>query len=191
MSSGPITYGRRLDRPWMLAVGARSRSMVLGAHGDLDAAGLAVQRALAEHRRLAMPFEHARTQLLLGKLDYRRGHRAAASAVLSEALATFERLNTPLWAYQARAALAVNGQVEVPAGGQIKVPAPCGNSQVGWGRSFRWWASFMRWDWPSVMTTVAWCRSRSRMLTAVVRSGRNRPHSSNGQCDPMARDRRS
>jgi hypothetical protein len=38
----------------------------------------------------------------------------------------------------------VNGQVEVPAGGQIKVPAPCGNSQVGCGVSFRCWASFMR-----------------------------------------------
>lgn len=29
-----------------------------------------------------------------------------------------------------------------------------------------------------MMTTVAWCRNRSRMLTAVVCSGRKRPHSS-------------
>ncbi|MBY0443350.1 MAG: hypothetical protein K2Q25_14630 [Mycobacteriaceae bacterium] len=28
-------------------------------------------------------------------------------------------------------ALAVNGRVKVPAGGQIKVPTPCGNSRVG------------------------------------------------------------
>ena len=29
------------------------------------------------------------------------------------------------------------------------------------------------------------------MLTAVVCSGRNRPHCSKGQCDPMASERRS
>ena len=28
--------GRRLDRPWMLAVGARCRSMSLAARGDVD-----------------------------------------------------------------------------------------------------------------------------------------------------------
>jgi DNA-binding CsgD family transcriptional regulator len=98
--------GSRLDRPWMLAVGARCRAMVLAAHRDLDAASLAVQRALVEHRRLPMPFERARTELLLGQLEHRRGHRAAASATLGEALSTFERLNTPLWADRARAALA-------------------------------------------------------------------------------------
>ncbi len=38
----------------------------------------------------------------------------------------------------------VNGQVEVPAGGQVKVPAPCGSSVVGQVFSFRCWASFMR-----------------------------------------------
>ena len=30
---------------------------------------------------------------------------------------------------------------------------------------------------------LAWCRSRSRMLTAVVCSGRKRPHCSKGQCE--------
>ena len=30
--------GPRLDRPWMLAVGARGRAMLLAAQGDLDAA---------------------------------------------------------------------------------------------------------------------------------------------------------
>jgi len=32
-----------------------------------------------------------------------------------------------------------------------------------------------------VTTTLAWCRSRSSRLTAVVCSGRNRPHASKGQ----------
>ena len=30
--------GRRLDRPWQLAVGARCRGMLLAAHGDINAA---------------------------------------------------------------------------------------------------------------------------------------------------------
>ena len=45
--------GRRLDRSWMLAVGARGRAMMLAALGDLDGAAAAAQRAMAEHDRLA------------------------------------------------------------------------------------------------------------------------------------------
>jgi DNA-binding NarL/FixJ family response regulator len=78
----------------------------LGAHGDLDAANLAVQRSLVEHRRLPMPFERARTQLLLGQLLNRQCQRDTASAAVGEALGTFETLKTPLWADRARAALA-------------------------------------------------------------------------------------
>ena len=59
--------GSRLDRPWMLAVGARCRGMWLAAHGDLAAAEHAVRQAISHHQRLPMPFELARTQLLLGQ----------------------------------------------------------------------------------------------------------------------------
>ena len=97
--------GNRLDRPWMLAVGARCRAMLLAARGDVDAASDAGERALAEHQRLPMPFELARTQLLVGQLQRRQKHREAASATLREALATFENLGTPLWADRARAEL--------------------------------------------------------------------------------------
>jgi hypothetical protein len=51
-------------------------------------------------------------------------------------------------------------------------------------------ASRMRKDSPSVTTTVAWCRSLSSRLVAVTCSGRNRPHSSNGQWLAMPRARR-
>jgi DNA-binding CsgD family transcriptional regulator len=97
--------GRRLDRAWMLAVGARCRSMLLAARGDIDAASEAAERALREHQRLPMPFELARTQLLVGQLQRRERHREAAGATLREALATFEDLGTPLWAERARAEL--------------------------------------------------------------------------------------
>ena len=95
--------GRRLDRPWMLAVGARCRSMLLAARGDVEAASQAAERALREHQRLPMPFELARTQLLVGQLQRRQRQREAASVTLREALATFEELGTPLWAERARA----------------------------------------------------------------------------------------
>jgi DNA-binding CsgD family transcriptional regulator len=98
--------GQRQDRPWMLAEGARGRSMLLAARGDLDAAGAAAGHAVAQHDRLPMPFERARTLLLLGQLQRRQRRKEAASASLQEALDIFERLHIPLWADRARAELA-------------------------------------------------------------------------------------
>ena len=96
--------GRRLDRPWQLAVGARCRGMLLAARGDLEAANAAVQRALVEHRRLPMPFELARTQLLLGQIQ-RRQRQKTASTTLKDVLRAFEELNVPLWADRAETLL--------------------------------------------------------------------------------------
>ena len=62
--------------------------------------------ALAHHDRLPMPFERARTLLLLGQLQRRQRKKDAARATLSEALEVFEALGTPLWADRARAELA-------------------------------------------------------------------------------------
>jgi DNA-binding CsgD family transcriptional regulator len=98
--------GRWLDRPWMLAVGARCRSMWLAAHGDVVAADRLARQALREHERLPMPFERARTQLLLGQLLRRQRRRDLAAAALHEALHTFDEMGTPLWAERARAELA-------------------------------------------------------------------------------------
>jgi DNA-binding CsgD family transcriptional regulator len=97
--------GTRLDRAWMLAVGARCRAMVLAADGNLTAATAAVERAMAEHDRLTMPFERARTQLLLGQLQRRQRRRDTAAATLHDALQTFERLGTAVWAERCRAEL--------------------------------------------------------------------------------------
>src|SRR6478752_9413280 len=77
--------GRRLDRPWMLAVGARCRATVLAARCDVGAAVRTAGCALTQHDRLAMPFERARTQLLLGRLI--RRERSDATAALRDALA--------------------------------------------------------------------------------------------------------
>ncbi|WP_325330138.1 ATP-binding protein [Mycobacterium sp.] len=98
--------GRWLDRPWMLAVGARCRSMWLAAHGDVVGADRLVHQALREHERLPMPFERARTQLLLGQLLRRQRRKDLAAAALHEALHAFEEMGAPLWAERARAELA-------------------------------------------------------------------------------------
>ncbi|MFS0895821.1 helix-turn-helix transcriptional regulator [Mycolicibacterium litorale] len=97
--------GRRLDRPWMLATGGRCRAMVSAACGDVVGAVDAAQQAMAEHQRLPMPFERARTQLLLGQLQRRQWLKDPAAATLRAALQTFERLGTPLWADRVRAEL--------------------------------------------------------------------------------------
>jgi DNA-binding CsgD family transcriptional regulator len=98
--------GRRLDRPWMLAVGARCRALLLAARGDLAGAVAAGERALAEHERLPMPFELARTQLVLGRLQHRRRQYDAATETVTAALTAFEQIGAALWAQQARAELA-------------------------------------------------------------------------------------
>jgi DNA-binding CsgD family transcriptional regulator len=98
--------GSRLDRAWMLAVGARCRALLLAARGDIDAATAAAQRAMTEHDRLPMPFERARTQLLLGQLQRRLRRKEAAAETLRDAIAAFDRMGTTLWAARARAELA-------------------------------------------------------------------------------------
>jgi DNA-binding CsgD family transcriptional regulator len=98
--------GRRLDRPWMLAIGGRCRSMWLAAQGDVEAATCMAHRAMSEHDRLPMPFERARTQLLLGQLQRRQRLKDAATTTLWEALRAFENMGTPLWAKRIRDELA-------------------------------------------------------------------------------------
>jgi len=98
--------GRRLDRAWMLAIGARCRAMLLSASGDLNAATSTAWQAIAEHERLPMPLERARTQLLLGQIQRRQRRKEAAAETLREALTAFEEMGIPLWADRVRAELA-------------------------------------------------------------------------------------
>ncbi|PRC44050.1 LuxR family transcriptional regulator, partial [Mycobacterium sp. ITM-2017-0098] len=95
-------HGAALDRPWLLAIGSRCRAMLLGAEGDLTAAMAAVERAMAEHERLPMPFERARTQLVLGEMQRRLRRRDAAAATVRDALRRFDELGAGLWAARAR-----------------------------------------------------------------------------------------
>ncbi len=97
--------GRRLDRAWMLATGARGRAMWLAASGETNAALAVAEQAMAEHDRLEMPFERARTLLLVGQLYRRQRQKHAAAAVLCEALRMFEDVGAPIWVQRARSEL--------------------------------------------------------------------------------------
>jgi DNA-binding CsgD family transcriptional regulator len=95
--------GRKVDRPWMLAIGARCRSLWLAAGGDVAAAVETAELAMIHHDRLPMPFERARTLLVLGRLRRRNRKKDSARAALVEALDVFDALGTDLWAERARA----------------------------------------------------------------------------------------
>ena len=97
--------GRRLHRPWMLAMASRCRALLEGARGDVDSALEHAEEAMTHHDQIEMPFERARTQLLLGQLQRRRRRQDAAAASIREALDTFERLGTVVWAERARGQL--------------------------------------------------------------------------------------
>ncbi|HEX6723600.1 MAG TPA: LuxR C-terminal-related transcriptional regulator [Gaiella sp.] len=96
-------YGRRLDRPWGIATAARSQALLASAHGEVEQALVAAERALVEHQRLEWPLEHARSLLVTGDILRRLGRRRDAAARLTEARATFEALGNPLWAARVEA----------------------------------------------------------------------------------------
>jgi DNA-binding CsgD family transcriptional regulator len=79
--------------------------MVLAAGGDLEDAVSSTQRSLELLQGLPMPFERARTLLLLGQLRRRRREKRLARTALHDALAIFEDLHTPAWAERARGEL--------------------------------------------------------------------------------------
>jgi DNA-binding CsgD family transcriptional regulator/tetratricopeptide (TPR) repeat protein len=65
--------------------------------------------ALSQQREHGQPFERARTELAYGEFLRRAQRRTEARVQLRAALATFEGLNTPLWAERARAELEATG----------------------------------------------------------------------------------
>ena len=94
---------RHAGSPWATAAAARCRGLL--AAEDAFEAPL---RAALDHRE--MPFETARTQLVLGERLRRAGRRVEARAELREALAAFERLGAQPWAERARSELRASGE---------------------------------------------------------------------------------
>jgi DNA-binding CsgD family transcriptional regulator len=96
----------RTGSRWARATAARARAL-LSADADMRKG---FEQALALHAELPMPFERARTLLVLGERLRRAKQRAEARAPLQEALDTFERLGARPWAERARAELRATGQ---------------------------------------------------------------------------------
>jgi DNA-binding CsgD family transcriptional regulator len=97
--------GRRFGRPRIHATAARCRALLAAADGDLDAALRHAETALDHHGDLRVPFERARTLIVLGTLHRRAKHKAAARAALEEAVEILDRMGARLWVERARAEL--------------------------------------------------------------------------------------
>jgi DNA-binding CsgD family transcriptional regulator len=107
-------WGRRFERPWALATSGRCRALLAAAAGDLDGAVTAAVEALVAHERLPFPFEEARTLLVLGQLQRRRGERRDARATLERAAAIFERIGARRWLEKANSEIARIGVRRAP-----------------------------------------------------------------------------
>ena len=94
------------DRAWPRAVGARCRGLILAAQGDLEGAAASYARAIEAHAQLPeVRVELARTLLVFGQLQRRRGERYAASSTLEQAARLFDEVGSAQWAINARAEL--------------------------------------------------------------------------------------
>ena len=87
----------------LLAIAARARGQVAADGGELEGASTALDEALAHHDRVTVPFDLARTLMVLGQVNRRRGERKAAKAALERASRIFHDLGAPLWEAQAEA----------------------------------------------------------------------------------------
>jgi len=92
--------------PRLLGILERTRALLAPSPQLAD--GLFLE-ALSHLRQHAPPFERARTELAYGEFLRRARRRTEARVQLRDALATFEGLNTPLWADRARAELEATG----------------------------------------------------------------------------------
>ncbi len=98
--------------PWAAAIAARCRGQLLAVRGDVAAGIESLERSVVAHDLVPMPFERARTQLLLGTA-LRRGRRNRdARTALESARNGFIQLGTPVYAERAAIELAsIGGRV--------------------------------------------------------------------------------
>ena len=97
---------RASGRAHALAACDRSRGLLHGARGDLDAAIAALAEARSRYATIGDPLGLGRTLLLLGSTQRRARHRLEARASLEASLAVFEGLGAKVWTERARAELA-------------------------------------------------------------------------------------
>jgi DNA-binding CsgD family transcriptional regulator/tetratricopeptide (TPR) repeat protein len=96
--------------PTTAAVAARSRALLEPASFENH-----MTEALRLHSISDMPFERARTELMIGRHLRRHNQSVKARSLLTSALALFDRLGAPDWASRARSELQATG---------IRIPQP-------------------------------------------------------------------
>ncbi len=110
--------GRGAMSRWAEACAGRCRGLVLAAEGDLPGALEALETTLRVHRRIPVPFEHARTLLVRGVCQRRAKRWAAARRSLQQALDMFRKLGARLWAERAEQEL---GRIGGRAGSPLEL----------------------------------------------------------------------
>jgi DNA-binding CsgD family transcriptional regulator len=90
-----------IPRAWTTMALPRVRALVYAAEGD-HAAALTAVRDLDQAAADRVPFEHARTLLVRGRIQRRTKQKRAAAETLDTALGLFERLGAPHWIEQTR-----------------------------------------------------------------------------------------
>jgi DNA-binding CsgD family transcriptional regulator len=98
-------FAELTPRPWLLALAARCRGLLLGE----DEFEPHFNDALARHEEAADIFEQARTRLCFGERLRRAGRRKDAREQLRAALHHFEELGAAPWAQRTRAELRATG----------------------------------------------------------------------------------
>jgi DNA-binding CsgD family transcriptional regulator/tetratricopeptide (TPR) repeat protein len=118
---------RRLEKaaanpymPTTAAVAARSKALLEPAAFEEH-----MTEALRLHSISDMPFEHARTELIIGQHLRRHSQPGKARSPLSAALAIFERLGAPDWANRTRSELQATGiRIPQPAAAELATLTP-------------------------------------------------------------------
>jgi DNA-binding CsgD family transcriptional regulator len=105
----------RSQIPWGLAAAGRCSGILAAARGDAESAAAALARALAAHERCPVPFERARTLLVLGQVHRRAKRKRLAKEALTAALDIFESVRSELWAERARTELQRVATRQAPA----------------------------------------------------------------------------
>jgi DNA-binding CsgD family transcriptional regulator len=99
-----------LDRAWARAMAGRCRGLLDAAGGHHREALAALDEALLQNERADIPFERARTLLVLGRILRRNGQRARAAVALEDAREIFEKLGAHRWYESADAELRRTGR---------------------------------------------------------------------------------
>ena len=110
--------GAALGREWALAVAGRCRGLLAAAECDLDAALVTLEDAAVLHKSVPVPFDRARTLLVLGVVRRRARRRKAAREALEQACAELERLGATRWLERGRAELTRLGG-RAPSDGEL------------------------------------------------------------------------